>query len=220
MRRQGFTLIELLVVVAIIALLIAILMPALSKAKARANQLACLTKQRQIFTASFMWSADHNQWLMPATFYKKLERYGMAWGDDIFRCSATDASDYQADPNSHKSIGINQNLCMPTYGPAGPYTGLVVWSWGPNFVFYNTHANARTIDVKHPAEFVYFCDTAEGSNGYVAGYWWNVYGGRRHDDMANILWIDGHGSFEPDDFVDVLIPTAAGGGQPYFLDKD
>ena len=154
--RKGFTLIELLVVIAIIAILAAMLLPALSRAKQRAQAIQCVSNLKQWGVSWYLYTEDHASsfptgtslpWIRGCWAYDLKNYYGkkpylllcpsatMRWKAGSQREALTDPND----PNVEAHGGPHTASVFPIEDPV---TGKdIIASYGENSYVYNPPAS-------------------------------------------------------------------------------
>lgn len=183
-NSRGFTLIELLVVIAILGILMSILFPALSQAKAKAQETRCLNNLKQLGLATLMYSEDHKGLVQ---IDAPLDP-GVTWGSIL---------------STNQNLRPFEVFVCPTYAPKRFTNWFKTYGVRLDPSTENTSGDfgevLKTESLTKPSEYLHLADTtSRGRQGIGAEqyYYFRVDAEKqvhaRHDRKANGLFIDGH----------------------------
>lgn len=201
--KKLFTLIELLVVIAIIAILASMLLPALSKARAAAQSIKCVSNIKQSILEATMYINDYNGYMlcyMGATDWgAALENEGYSSNGDpapVHCCPLIKATEYYHTYGI--AIGGNSGSHIYAYSAykLDRYSGtFTIWS------DINTHLNIQAL--QSPSSAFLLADSVFDARNAAAAVQSNMiipHGGpsinntfhERHSGRASMGFADGH----------------------------
>jgi len=162
--RGGFTLIELLV-----AILAAMLLPALAKAKLRAQEAGCISNLKQLTMAWILYSDDFNDGLVRNCNNNAINNGKVGWVDDVMKWDFPPAPSWT---QNYSTTNLSEALL-------GPYCSSQVGIYHCPADTYNAYKGPRVRSYSMNGQMNGYCYTDpqanENLNQYGAGQDYTIF---------------------------------------------